>query len=38
VEEMTNLRSAQRAFEANLAAISISREMAQRALRVGKTA
>jgi flagellar basal-body rod protein FlgC len=38
VEEMTNLRNAQRSFEANLAAINISREMATRAMRVGKSA
>jgi flagellar basal-body rod protein FlgC len=37
VEELVNLRSAQRAFEANLAAIGAAREMALRALRVGKT-
>lgn len=36
VEEMTNLMNAQRSFEANLKAITIGREMAQRALRVGR--
>ena len=36
VEEMVNLRNAQRSYEANLAALSISREMAQRALRIGR--
>jgi len=36
VEELTNLRNAQRSFEANLAAISIAREMANRALRLGR--
>ncbi len=37
VEEMTNLMNAQRAFEANLSAISTSRTLAERALRIGKT-
>jgi flagellar basal-body rod protein FlgC len=37
VEELVNLRSAQRAYEANLSAISAAREMAQRALRLGRT-
>ncbi len=36
VEEMTNLMQARRAYEANLAALSASREMAQRALRIGR--
>jgi flagellar basal-body rod protein FlgC len=36
IEEMVNLRSAQRSFEANLAAIGAAREMALRALRLGK--
>lgn len=36
VEEMTNLMNAQRSFEANLKAIGIGREMAQRALRIGR--
>lgn len=37
VEEMVNLRNAQRSYEANLAALAVSREMAQRALRIGRT-
>jgi flagellar basal-body rod protein FlgC len=37
VEEMTNLMNAQRSFEANLKAIGIGREMAQRALRIGRS-
>ena len=36
VEELVNLRNAQRSFEANLTAVSASREMAQRALRIGR--
>jgi flagellar basal-body rod protein FlgC len=36
IEEMVNLRSAQRSFEANLSAISAAREMALRALRLGR--
>ncbi len=36
VEEMVNLMNARRSFEANLAALRVSREMAQRALRVGR--
>ena len=36
VEEITNLRNASRIYQANIAAISASREMAQRALRMGK--
>jgi len=38
VEEIVNLRTAQRAYEANLSALGVSREMAQRALRIGRTA
>ena len=37
VEEMVNLQSAQRSYEANLQAITASREMALRALRIGRT-
>jgi len=37
VEELVNLRNAQRSYEANIAALGISREMAQRALRIGRT-
>ncbi len=36
VEELVNLRNAQRSYEANIAALGISREMAQRALRIGR--
>jgi flagellar basal-body rod protein FlgC len=36
VEELVNLRNAQRSFEANLTAVTASREMAQRALRIGR--
>jgi flagellar basal-body rod protein FlgC len=36
VEELVNLQSAQRSYEANLQALSASREMALRALRIGK--
>ena len=36
VEETVNLMNASRAYEANLVAISISREMAERAMRMGK--
>jgi flagellar basal-body rod protein FlgC len=36
IEEMVNLRGAQRSFEANLTAISAAREMALRALRLGR--
>jgi flagellar basal-body rod protein FlgC len=36
VEELVNLRSAQRAYEANLSVITAAREMAQRALRLGR--
>ncbi len=36
VEETVNLMSASRAYEANLLAIKMSREMAQRAMRMGK--
>jgi len=36
VEELVNLRNAQRSFEANLTAVGASREMAQRALRIGR--
>lgn len=35
-EEMVNLMSAQRAFEADLTVIRTSREMAERALRLGR--
>jgi flagellar basal-body rod protein FlgC len=38
VEELVNLQSAQRSYEANLQAIGASREMALRALRIGRTA
>ncbi len=37
VEELVNLRNAQRSFEANLAALNITRELAQRALRIGRS-
>ncbi len=37
VEETVNLMNASRAYEANLVAISISREMAERAMRMGKS-
>ena len=36
VEELVNLQGAQRSYEANLQALSASREMALRALRIGK--
>jgi flagellar basal-body rod protein FlgC len=36
VEEITNLTNASRAFQANVAAIKASRDMAERALRIGK--
>ena len=36
VEEMTNLTNASRVYQANLAAIAVSREMANRAIRMGK--
>ncbi len=36
IEELVNLRNAQRSFEANLTAVGASREMAQRALRIGR--
>lgn len=36
VEEMTNMMSAQRAFEANLLALRKAREMGDAALRIGK--
>lgn len=35
-EELVNLMSAQRSFEANISVIQASREMAQRALRIGR--
>jgi flagellar basal-body rod protein FlgC len=38
LEELVNLRNAQRSFEANLTAVGASREMAQRALRIGRNA
>jgi flagellar basal-body rod protein FlgC len=38
IEELVNLRNAQRSFEANLTAVGASREMAQRALRIGRNA
>ena len=38
VEELVNLQSAQRSYEANLQALSASRDMALRALRIGKDA
>ncbi len=37
VEETVNLMNASRAYEANLVAISISREMAERAMRMCKS-
>ena len=37
VEELVNLRNAQRSFEANLAALNVSRELANRALRIGRS-
>jgi flagellar basal-body rod protein FlgC len=37
IEELVNLRGAQRAYEANLSAITVAREMALRALRLGRT-
>jgi flagellar basal-body rod protein FlgC len=36
VEELVNLQSAQRSYEANLQAITASRDMAVRALRIGR--
>ena len=36
VEETVNLMNASRSYEANLAAIRVSREMAERALRMGR--
>jgi flagellar basal-body rod protein FlgC len=36
VEELVNLQSAQRSYEANLQAITASRDMALRALRIGR--
>jgi len=36
VEEITNLTNASRAFQANVAAIKASRDMAEHALRLGK--
>ncbi len=36
VEEMVNLMNAQRSFDANVSVIQASREMAQRALRIGR--
>lgn len=36
LEESVNMMNAARAFEANVAAITASRDMAQRALRIGK--
>ena len=36
-EELVNLMNAQRAFEANVQALSVGREMANRALRVGRS-
>lgn len=37
LEETVNLMNASRAYEANLVAISMSREMAERAMRMGKS-
>jgi flagellar basal-body rod protein FlgC len=37
VEETVNLMNASRAYEANIAAIGVSREMADRAIRIGRT-
>ena len=36
VEEITNLTNAARSYQANIAAIGVSREMAERALRMGR--
>ncbi|MFQ5513722.1 MAG: flagellar basal body rod protein FlgC [Myxococcota bacterium] len=36
VEEITNLTNASRTYQANIAAITVSREMADRALRMGR--
>ncbi len=36
VEEMVNLMNARRSYEANIAALRVSREMALRALRIGR--
>ncbi len=36
VEEMVNLMNARRSYDANIAALRVSREMAQRALRIGR--
>ena len=35
-EEMVNLMTARRSYEANISVMSISREMADRALRIGR--
>ena len=37
VEETVNIRNAARSYEANLAAINVSRQMAERALRTGRS-
>ena len=36
IEETTNLMNASRAYEANIAAITVGRQMAERAMRMGK--
>ena len=36
VEETTNLMNASRSYEANIAAITVGRQMAERAMRMGK--
>lgn len=36
VEEITNLTNASRSYQANIAAITVSRQMAERALRMGR--
>ena len=37
VEEMVNLMNASRSYEANLSALRTSREMAERAMRIGRS-
>ncbi len=37
VEEMVNLMNARRSYEANISVLRVSREMAQRALQIGRS-
>ena len=37
VEEMVNIMNARRAYEANISVLKMSREMAQRALQIGRS-